>query len=293
MEKIVAKDRLKEKFSKVEIAFDDDMYDYKLTSDSVKNLKTQSEISRKKGLVSILWRGTKLVTASLLRAASIVYQSAVKKVFLLLTNKTKAYSLKVREKEESLEMYLDQTISEIEMVHKEKAMAINDHKRFLDRVFEIYKEDVQDCFGGKVIEHNVGFLNNDAGKIKEVFAFQAEIYQYISKRLMSSNMLSNIKSLSISMKERSPDVIDIYMNFELDRKGYLWASIFSKHFIPELQERIGKHEGKIGASETLNLTKNEDEFKVRMSFNSLELSVIKEQKTSPAPVRSAIKNMEL
>jgi len=295
MEKVVAKDRLKDKFSKVEIAFDDESFNYKITSESVKKIQTHAEITRKNGLPGIIWRGVKLVLSSMNYGLILFYQHVIKSGFTAIKKQTRKMLKHARDKEESIEIFLDQTISMVELAKKEKESFLQEKKHFQNRVIEIYTEDIQDLFGGRVVDHVITLDGLENNSVKNVMSFQIEALQFVSKKLIASNMIVNVKSLNmktcLDLKKR----VQTELSFELDKKGYLWSVMFGKHFVPELKSKIEKYDGEILIIQRENLSLKKDIFTLKLNFNvplvSVEAATV--ECAVKFPIKHSIKDLEL
>jgi hypothetical protein len=295
MEKVVSKDRLKDKFSKVEIAFDDESFNYKITSESVKKIQTHSENARKNGLPGIIWRGIKLVFSSLNFGLSLFYQHVIKSGFNEMKKQTGKMLKQARDKEEKMEIFLDQTISMKELAKKEKESFLQEKKHFQNRVIEVYTEDIQDLFGGRVDDHVIALDGLENSALKNVMAFQIEALQFVSKKLIASNMIMNVKSLNMNTCLDPKKRVQTELSFELDKKGYMWSLMFGKHFVPELKSKLEKCDGEISIVQRENLSLKKDIFTLKLNFNVPVVSVgaVSVEHSVNIPKKHSLKNLEL
>lgn len=295
MEKVVSKDRLKDKFSKVEIAFDDESFNYKITSESVKKIQTHSENAKKNGLPVIVWRGIKLVFSTMNYGLSLFYQHVIKSGFKVMKVQTGKLLKQARDKEEKMEVFLDQTISMMELAKKEKESVIQEKKHFQKRIIENYTEDIQDLFGGRVADHEISLNELENSAVKNVMAFQIEALQFVSKKLIASNMIINIKSLNVNTCLDPKKRVQTELNFELDKKGYMWSLMFGKHFVPELKSKLEKCDGEIFIIQRENLSLKKDIFTLKLNFNVPVVSIeaVSVERTVNFPNKHSLRNLEL
>ena len=295
MEKVVSRDRLKDKFSKVEIAFDDESFNYKMTSESVKKIQTHSENARKNGLPGIIWRGIKLVFSSMNYGLSLFYQHVIKSGYKAMKKQTGKMLKKARDKEESMEIFLDQTISMIELAKKEKESFLQEKKHFLNRVIEIYTEDIQDLFGGRVVDHVINLDGLENNTIKNITSLQIEALQFVSKKLIASNMIINVKSLNMDTCLDPKKRVQTELSFELDNKGHVWSVMFGKHFVPELKSKFENYDGEMSIIQRENISLKKDIFNLKINFN-VPLEIVKKaavERSVNFPIKHSVKNLEM
>lgn len=276
MNQLSSKDRLRNKFSKLEMDVDDERFVHKLTEVSMANIKPMGQSkSRGNGFTSLF---------KLMKYGSFVSMNKVKKICLSSVNRIASFSAKVfsktvqfaREKEEHTELLLERKVNQFELIKKELKENEELKKQNLENLIGSFRSSMDLLFENKIDNNEFTIQYASEDNLKSVLEGQTLLMDIVSKKIVYNRMIMNVKSVKCKIAFDG-DELASKMTFELDKKGHLWATMFGKSIVPDLYKVIGIKQGKITIKQSYNTANNKDLFFMTMSYK------LKEQKSIFTP----------
>lgn len=271
MNQLSSKDRLKDKFSKLEMDVDDERFVHKLTEVSISKIKPVGLTKSRQNLF--------MSSLKLMKYGSFSCVKHVKKLGIFSFNKIASSFFNIlsktltfaREKEERAELFLEKKVNRIELVRKE----IKDYevlkRQNLEKIIDGFRQGVAELFQNKLDSDEFTIQYSSEDNVNAALEDQMTLMDIISKKIVFNRMILNVKKIKCKIAFDG-DELASKMTFELDKKGHLWATMFGKSIIPDLYKIIGNREGKITIKQSYNTTTSKDLFYMTMSYKLREES---------------------
>lgn len=269
-------ERLRDKFSKVEILIDDERFIHKLNKDSIEKIKVNGKIKRPMVSLSLM-KIIKMMTLKLVDYFKM-------KCFYLMSHFF-SYGRKhfyqvvefARNKEEQAELFLEHKVNKIEMMRKEIKEYEDLNKLNKEMLIEDYRKNISQLFLNQIDSRAFPINITDSVSLQGVLIFQMKLMNVISTKLLKSNMIINVKKINMSLNSEGDSMIS-RINFELDKKGHLWCVMFGKSVVPDINNFLLNRQGKVMIKQVCNTAINKDLFSVTIHYK------IKEKNEVPALV---------
>ncbi|MEA9357696.1 hypothetical protein SHI21_15810 [Bacteriovorax sp. PP10] len=269
MNQLSSKDRLKDKFSKLEMDVDDERFVHKLTEASISNIKPVSQTSsRGNGFTSLF---------KLMKYGSFVTFKKTKHACSYSFNKITSFSANVfsktvqfaREKEEYTELLLERKVNQVELIKKEQKENEELKKQNLKNLIGDFHRNMDLLFQDKIDSDDFSIQYASEDNLKSVLEGQTLLMDIVSKKIIYNRMIMNIKNVKFKIAFAG-DELASKMTFELDKKGHLWATMFGKSIVPDLYKVLESKQGKITIKQSYNTTTGKDLFFMTMSYKLKE-----------------------
>lgn len=281
MNQISKQSKLKDKFSKIEMDFDDENLGYDIPKKSLQEIQSRDQIisaDRLKNLVRI----SKLFSVTVFDVIIFFYRNIVLNILQFVKKKVEKTTTVILVKEENLQMAVGKVLTEIEIQKKMKLDQISSEEDQKKLMLKSYYTKMEEAFLG-MIDSNDFVMDNSSQEILEThMEFQLNIWNLISKKLIVSNMITNAKSIKIKTFERQGRVITEFI-VEMEKKGHLWAVMFGKHFTPEINQVINGVDGKVLMQQVSNQSQQADTFTLVIDIKKMEKKIF-----SPLNIKAAV-----
>lgn len=277
MNQISSKDRLKDKFSKLEIAIDDEELGFKITKESLKDIRPVSETEKRKktNVPKLVFRVVKLACSSFYDFSLFIYQNILSVAASYLFTKSKLVLKKVHERGENAEIFVDRKITSLEIIKQSlkeaKELKISNIKATIENYYSV----TQSLFCNLIEENDYKVPEESYEEVERITKFQMKIMELISRKLVVSNMIANIRSINIKAQLNDQEVITLF-RFEMDKKGHVWSKMFGKSIVPEINALIEVQEGKLFLKQIYNYSTKKDVFLLKVNYQAAEVKKIEE-----------------
>jgi hypothetical protein len=265
MGQLLKSDRLKDKFSKLEFALNDDELTHKLTDESIKNIKPVLKVNKNISFVNIILRSARLVANYFNEIIKTYFDNVIKKAITSIYNHSVIIAQEIRKKEENIEILLDKKINFLEAEKKEKKESEELKNLNLNLMVEEYYSAIQVLFFELVDSNDYKVSDESFDCINSVNSPQLKLMGLISRKLIVSNMIANVASISIKTRAEGNDIINI-ISMEMKKNGFLWAKMFGRRIVPELNKIFEKNQCKISIKQVYNVTAMKDVFHLRVNY---------------------------
>ena len=286
MNQLSSKNRLKDKFSKLELSIEDEKFGIKLTEESVKKIQTNSYRKKKSNLPTTIFRFLKLSASFIKKISKYCYSNIIKKSLVFLQKILKKVFLVIKEKEENLEILLVDKVTLLENMKNEIEEVKNKKIKKVEFVVNEYYNNVQVLFLDLVEENVFEMPNTELNIIQSNLDFQMSLLEIFSKKLIASNMIMNAKSMKLETKLEKDELLSTIC-ISMDKKGYAWAKMFGKYIVPELNRSLESRSGIVVINHVHNITKAQDYLLISVNFK-ITASLIVEK---PIAIQKRIKTV--
>lgn len=263
------RERLKDKFSKVEISIDDERFIHKLDQASIEKMVVVKK-ERSKLLLS-LFKLMKITSIAFTEYSKNKYKRSAQNIFACGKNISLKTMTFVRKREEQVELLLERKINKFEMVKRELKEYEDLARLKREALVEEFRSNASHSFLNYLDYKAFSISVKDYISLVPLFMYQMKIMDSISSKLIASNMIVNVKKISMSLHAEGDDVVS-RIHFELDKKGHLWSIMFGKSIVPEINKLIIDRQGKVTIKQVCNTAISKDLFSVAIEYKLKEVS---------------------